>query len=100
MPNSEILSRLDRGAAKTVGVKSGSRSRLHSPRSRILSVWSKNAPHPGEVFNADFLQRREIGGCLGGRTKIAALVALNPAKRCQILKLAAGRFSRQPAAIG
>ena len=73
-------------------MKSGDRPRLRSPRSPILSVWSKNALHPGEVFNADFLQRREICGCLGGRTKIASLIALNPAKRCQILKLRGGLF--------
>ena len=49
MSNSEILSRLYKNAAETVGVKSGDRSRLRTPRFRIF-VWSKNALHPGEVF--------------------------------------------------
>ena len=75
------------------------RTRVSSPRLSSACFWSKDVLHSGEVFNSHFRQSRQIGDRLSGRTKIAALIALDPAERCQIMKLPACCFSRKPAAI-
>ena len=75
------------------------RTRVSGPRLISACFWSKDILHSVEVFNSLFRQSRQIGGRLSGRTEIAALITLDPAKLCQILKLPAGCFSRKPAAI-
>jgi len=72
---------------------------VSGPRLSSAYFWKKEVFHPGEVGNSRFRQSRQIGHRLSGGTEIAAFIAPDPAKGCQILKLPARCFSRKPAAI-